>query len=136
MTTTTNIQTIGRLAAKETNKIEKDATMKHGNDNIEMVTRLSNSFRIGNISKSIAGAAIGLVLIIGLAMPGAASADAPSGSVASNVWLNDDFSMVFGIPDTGLELGGVGTSAPARVSIKNGSGVINDAFAKYFGLPD
>ena len=105
MTATANIQTDENTAVQNTNKIMGDGTMNHGNDNINLATRLSNVLRMGGISKFVAVAALGLTLTIGLAMPGAARADAPyisgSGSGApaevivypESLILNDDFSM-------------------------------------------
>ena len=132
MTGTANIQMDGNMAIQKTNTIEEDGTIRYRNDNIKMVTRLSNAFRLGNISKLIAGAALGLALPIGLAMPGAASTDVPSGSVSSSIILNDDFSMVYGIPDTGLELAGVSNSVLARVMVYPESMILDDNFSMVY----
>ena len=95
MTATANIQNDKNTAAKKTNKIMEDGEMN--NDNIiNMVTRLSNGFRRSNISKLAAGAAIGLALTTGVAM--SIRASAPSGVLATN--LNNDVSIVYGIPDS------------------------------------
>ena len=59
-------------------------TMNHENGNTNMVTGISNVFGKDNISKLIAGAAVGLALTLGVAMPGAASVDSPLVSISSS----------------------------------------------------
>ena len=61
----------------------ENRTMNHENDNINTVTRISNVFGKDNITKLIAGAAVGLALTMSVAMPGAASADSPLVSIPS-----------------------------------------------------
>ena len=104
MTTTTNNKISANTATQNTNNMTEDGTMNHANDNnITMVTRISNVLRMGSISKLAVTAAVGLALTIGIAMPGSASADIPSvtnvgSQLAAN--HNDDFSLVFGTFDT------------------------------------
>ena len=130
MTTTANIQTKGNTAIQHTNDMREEGTMNHENNNINMVARISNAFRMGSISKMIGVAAIGLALTIGVAMPGAARADLPSvsGSTSTNIDLwNDDFSLVAGVPD-----------APAKVKANSVSNIdlFNDDFSLVYGTPD
>ena len=101
MKATANIQNDKNTATQKTNKIMEDGEMNNENNNINMVTRLSKGFRKSRIGKLFAGAAIGLALTAGVAMSILGSV--PSSNLVNN--YNDDFSMVYGIPDTGLELG-------------------------------
>ena len=75
MTATANIQNDKNTATLKTDKIMEDGEMNNENNNINMVTRLSNGFRKSKIAKVAAGAAIGLVLTAGVAMsiPGSAT---------------------------------------------------------------
>ena len=127
MTATANFQTNGNTAVQDSKNM-KEGTMNHANNNINMVSRLSNIFRTENISKLAATAAVGLALAIGVAMPSAASADVPTvvnvGSQLAFNW-NDDFSLVYGTPD-----------APAKVKLASISGPYNDDFSMIFGTPD
>ena len=139
MATTANIQTDGNTAVQHTNKIMEDGTMNHENNDIITVSRLSNGFGFGSISKIVAAAALGLALTIGLAMPGTARADSPlitafSTSV-SDLW-NDDFSMVYGIPDNGLGRSGASASASATLKINTNADDWNDDFSMVYGTPD
>ncbi len=137
MTTTSNIQTDGNTAIQHTNKMTEEGTMNHANDNINIVARISNAFRMGSISKFVAGATLGLALTIGLAMPGDARADSPLVSVSSSNLvnnLNDDFSMVYGIPDNGP--GRSGVTASARVKLNTDTDFWNDDFSMLYGIPD
>ena len=87
MTTTKTIQTAdhGTTGKNDNNnKIMGEGTMNHENDNINMVTRISNVFGKDNISKLITGAAVGLALTMSVAMPGGASADSPLVSINTN----------------------------------------------------
>ena len=106
MTTTANIQADGNTAVQSTNNITEEGTMNHASNNINMVTRLSKGFRMSNIGKLVAGAALGLALTAAVVASGGSPASGTD--LATN--LNDDFSMVYGIPDTGLELGVVPAS--------------------------
>ena len=69
MATTANIQTDGNTAVQHTNKIMEDGTMNHENNDINTVSRFSNAFRMGSISKLVAAAALGLALARGMAVP-------------------------------------------------------------------
>jgi len=138
MTTTPNIQMDGNAAVQHTNKIMEDGTMNHENNNINMVARFSNAFRMGSISKFVAAATLGLALTIGLAMPGGARADSPLVTVSSSslfVSINDDFSMVYGIPDNGPGRG-ASTGASAKVRINTNVDGWNDDFSLVYGTPD
>ena len=86
MTAATNIHMghHGPTGTNENNNRE-NGKMNHENDNINMVTRISNVFGNDNISKLVAGAALGLALTIGVAMPGAVRADLPSIATSSSV---------------------------------------------------
>ena len=84
MTMTTNIQATGNTANQHTNKIMGDEAMNRRDDNINLVTRFSNVLAAGRISKFVASAALGLTLIVGLAMPGVAMADTISISGSAN----------------------------------------------------
>ena len=125
---TTNIQTNGNTAVQDTNNMTEEGTMNHGNNNINMASRLSKLFHMENISKLVATATVGLALTIGVAMPGTASADVPTvtnvGSPGASNW-NDDFSLVYGTPN-----------APAKVKLGAISGPYNDDFSLVFGTPD
>ncbi|MDA1129183.1 MAG: hypothetical protein O2913_10865 [Chloroflexi bacterium] len=113
--------------------------MNHENNNINMGTRISSAFRTGRISKLIGTAAIGLALTIGVAMPSVARADLPSVTNPGSYLfesMNDDFSMVYGTPDTGLDLLGASTSAPAKVKTNTASIMMNDDFSMVYGIPD
>ena len=97
MTTTTNIQATNNTADQNSNNMTEEGTMNHANNNINMVSRISNMLRMENISKVVATAAVGLALTIGVAMPGTAKADVPTvinvGSQLASNW-NDDGSLV------------------------------------------
>ncbi|MCI0844529.1 MAG: hypothetical protein J4N87_04185 [Chloroflexi bacterium] len=129
MTTTTNIQAIGNAANRNTDNKTEEGTMNNANDNINLVARISNVFRMENFSRLIAGGAVGLALTIGVAMPGPANADVPSvtnpGSYLTDV-MNDDFSLVYGVPDAPAKL--VKTSAAINM--------VNDDFSLVYGTPD
>ena len=121
MTMTTNIQRNGNPANQKTNNMTKEGTMNH----VNMVARISNFFRMENISKLIAGAAVGLALTIGVAMPGSTSAAVTNpGSVLLDN-MSDNFSLVYGTPD-------------ARAKVKNNAtfDVWNDDFSLVYGTPD
>ena len=139
MATTANIQTDGNTAVQHTNKIMEGGTMNHENNNINTVSRLSNGFGFGSISKFVAAAALGLALTIGLAMPGAARADSPAvtafSSSVSDLW-NDDFSSVYGIPDNGLGRSAVNASPLANLKINTNTDFWNDDFSMVYGTPD
>ncbi len=139
MTTTANIQTDCNTVVQNTNITTEEGAMNHASNNINMVTRISNAFRMGSISKFAAGATLGLALTIGLAMPGSARADSPlvavSSSSVSGLW-NDDFSLVYGTPDSGLELGGASTSAAAKMKLNIDTDNWNDDFSMVYGTPD
>ena len=139
MTTTANIQANGNTAVQNTNYITEEGTMNHASNNINMVTRISNAFRMGSISKFVAGATLGLALAIGLALPGAARADSPLVSVASSnisAMVNDDFSMIYGIPDNGPGRFEASASASAMVRINTDVDGWNDDFSLVYGTPD
>ena len=138
MTTTANIQSNGNGAVQNINMME-EGTMKRENNNINMVTRSPNIVRMGSISKIIGTAVLGLALTVSLAMPGGARADVPVvSSTSSSLFdnLNDDFSMVFGTPDSGLVLGGVSPRVLVNVKTASIGGVWNDDFSLVFGTPD
>ncbi len=130
MTTTTNIQMSANPATQNKNNKSEEGTMCPTNNNINMVARIANVFRMQNISKLVATAAVGLALTIGVAMPGTASADVPAvtnpGSYLVNN-LNDDFSLVYGTPDS-----------PAKVTLIAGANFnsMNDDFSLVYGTPD
>lgn len=102
MTTTTNIQMNNSAATQNTNNMTEEGTMNHANNSINMAARISNAFRMGSMSKVIA-AAVGLALTISIGMSGSASADVPSvTNIGSYLGYetNDDFSLVYGTPDS------------------------------------
>ena len=128
MTTTTNIKMSANTATQNTNNMTDEGTTNHTNNNIKMVARISNVFRMENISKLVTTAAVGLALTIGLGMHSQASADNPSvtnvgSQLASN--YNDDFSLVYGTPNT-----------PAKVIIGATNNMANDDFSLVYGTPD
>lgn len=94
---------MANTATQNTNNMTEEGTMDHANNNIDMASRISNVLRMGDISKLAATAADGLALAIGMAMPGPASADVPTVPNLLNQSFsdyNDDFSWVFGTPDS------------------------------------
>ena len=97
MTTTANTKLSAIPAAQNTNSILEEGTMNHTNNNINTVSRISNVFRMENISKLIATAAVGLALTIGVAMPGSANADIPSvtnvGSLGTAAWVGRELRL-------------------------------------------
>ena len=97
MTTTTNIKMSANTATQNTTNMNEEETMNHTNNNINMVSRISNVFRMENISKLIATAAVGLALTIGVAMPGSANADIPSvtnvGSLGTAAWVGRELRL-------------------------------------------
>ena len=128
MTTTTNIKMSANTATQNTNNMTDEGTTNHTNNNIKMVARISNVFRMENISKLVATAAVGLALTIGLGMHSQASADNPSvtnvgSQLASN--YKPDFSLVYGTPD-----------APAKLRIGAANNMVNDDFSLVYGTPD
>jgi len=128
MTTTTNIKMNGNTASQDSNNMMEEGTMNHENNNMDMAARISSAFRMENVSKLVAAAAVGLALTIGVAMPGAAKADVPSVTNAGSYLtseLNDDFSLVFGTPD-----------APAKLTAKAAGFSYDDDFSLVFGIPD
>ena len=132
MTTTTNIKmTSNDTATQSIKSMTEEGTMNHTNDNINMVARISNAFRMGSMNKMIAAAAVGLALTIGVAMPGSASADVPSvtnpGSYLTSE-LNDDFPLVYGIPDAPAKL--------TRPIAASNMIMVNDDFSLVYGTPD
>ena len=92
-----NFQMDRNSAAHNTKSLMENRTMNHENDNINMVTRISNVFGKGNISKLITGAAVGFALTIGGAMPGAVRAETPLISSFDSVSFLDD-----ALTDTGI----------------------------------
>jgi hypothetical protein len=103
MTTTTNIHMNSSAVNQNTNNMTEEGTMNHANNNINMVARISNAFRMGSMSQVIAAAAVGLALTISIGMSGTANADVPSvTNIGSYLGyeLNDDFSLVYGTPDS------------------------------------
>ena len=128
MTTTTNINKSANTATQNNNNRTEEGTMNHTNNNINLVARISNAFRMENVSKLVATAAVGLALTIGVGMHSQASADNLSvtnlgSQLASN--YNDDFSLVLGAPD-----------APAKLRIGAANNMSNDDFSLMFGTPD
>jgi hypothetical protein len=128
MTTTTNINKSANTATQNNNNRTEEGTMNHTNNNINLVARISNAFRMENVSKLVATAAVGLALTIGVGMHSQASADNLSvtnlgSQLASN--YNDDFSLVFGTPD-----------APSKLRIGAANNMSNDDFSLMFGTPD
>ena len=124
MTTTTNIQENGSTASEQIDNMTEKGTMNHKN-NINMVSRFS---------KLIVGAAVGLALTIGVAMPGAANADLPAVSAPASVnfsSLNDDFSLVYGTPDVGSA-----PSVSAKLTGSTNFNGLNDDFSMVYGTPD
>ncbi len=107
MTTTTNMKISANTATHNTNNMTEEGTMCHTNNNINLVSRISNVFRMENITKLVATAAVGLALTIGVVMPGSANADVPTvPNVVSQPVSNygEDFSLVFGTPDAPAKL--------------------------------
>ena len=103
MTTTTNIHMNSSAVNQNTNNMTEEGTMNHANNNINMVARISNAFRMGSMSQVIAATAVGLALTISIGMSGTANADVPSvTNIGSYLGyeLNDDFSLVYGTPDS------------------------------------
>ena len=136
MTATANTQ-VDSTAVNNNTESREDGTMNYENNNINTVTRFSNSFRMGRISKVVATAALGLALAIGLVTPGSALGDTPSVSSINNSVvenLNDDFSLLYGIPDNGPGRGITGASALAKVRIN--TDFWNDDFSMVYGIPD
>ena len=67
MTATANIQSNENTATQKTNKIKKDGDMNNEN-NTNIVTRVSNTFRMGTIGKLVTGATLSVALTAGVAM--------------------------------------------------------------------
>ena len=107
----------------EESKMQANQNMNYQNDSINWVNRFSNAFRIRNIGILVAGAALGLALTAGVAMSGPASV--PGSVVVDN--LNDDFSMVYGIPDS------VASGASKIEAVIDN---LNDDFSMVYGVPD
>jgi len=96
MNPTTSNQMDDNTDIRTNKKFMGDSKMNHASNNINLATRISDSFRGGSISKLIAGAAVGLVLTIGVAMPGAAQANVSSVSGStSDPATNFDFGERF-----------------------------------------
>ena len=128
MTTTTNIQISANTTTQNNNSKTEEGTMNHTDNNINMVSRISNVLRMGSISKMAVAAAFGLALTLGIAMPGSASADIPSVTNVGSQLVsnhNDDFSLVYGTPD-----------APTKVILRAANNMVNDDFSLVFGAPD
>ena len=91
MKATTILKTDRALASQNAIKeMEHGTTMDYENDNIDGAARLSNAFLIRNIGIVVAGLALGIAFSAGVLTSG-------SDDLVTN--LNDDFSMVYGIPD-------------------------------------
>ncbi len=61
MTANANIQSNENTATQKTNKIKKDSDMNNEN-NTNIVTRVSNTFRMGTIGKLVTGATLSVAL--------------------------------------------------------------------------
>ena len=67
MTANANIQSNENTATQKTNKIKKDGDMNNEN-NTNIVTQVSNTFRMGTIGKLFTGATLSVALTAGVAM--------------------------------------------------------------------
>ena len=67
MTANANIQSNENTATQKTHKIKKDGDMNNEN-NTNIVTRVSNTFRMGTIGKLVTGATLSVALTAGVAM--------------------------------------------------------------------
>ncbi len=138
MATTTNNLTANLDTNHQDHNNREMSIMESVTNNISSRVLLPNILGIRSAAKVVVTLAVGAALLMAATLPGVAMADGPNRPVSSNTssaLLNDDFSMVFGIPDVGLNLGGA-TSTPAKVKTAKASGLFNDDFSMVYGTPD
>jgi hypothetical protein len=103
----------------------------------QVSARLGRVLNLKTPAKIAAGIAVSAALLFTATLPTGALADSPSASISRtnlDSVMNDDFSMVFGTPETGPGLAGANTAAKVKLYI--GTIPWNDDFSMVFGTSD